>query len=298
MRLSTATATDTILAQLQQLNRRQAELQNQVSTGQRIFQPGDDPAAVARVVSAQMERRGLLQYQRNADTALEYSKTSYSSLDQFKSLSDRAGELAVLGTGANGLQSMQAYAAEVNQLIEQAVSLGGTRFRNDYIFGGTAVDSFPFNVTRNGAGEVTNTTYAGNTTQLEVPIADGATIRPTPTATTSSGLADFMNGLIALRDALQAGNGAAVQAARPALEASEDRLVSALSEHGAVQLRIEVSQNQQQSRLDEINRQISVEADADLPSTIVRLSQTTQAYEAALTSAATIMRMSLLDYIS
>jgi flagellar hook-associated protein 3 FlgL len=70
-----------------------------------------------------------------------------------------------------------------------------------------------------------------------------------------------------------------------------------LSEHGAIQLRIEIAQSQQQSRLDELERQISSEADADLPSTIVRLNQTTQAYEAALSSSATILKMSLLDYI-
>lgn len=298
MRLSTATTADTVLSQLQQLNRRQAELQNQVSTGQRIFQPGDDPAAVARVINSQMEQRGLLQYRRNADTALEYSKTTYNSLDQVKLLSDRASELAVLGAGANGAASMQAYAAEVNQLLEQAVTVGQSRFRNDYVFSGTATTTPPFTITRDANGDITAAAYAGDTGQLAVPIGQGTTIRPGPTPDTNTGLGDFMNRLVALRDALRAADGDAVQATRPDLEASEDLLVSALSEQGAVQLRIEVSQTQQLTRLDEIERQISAEADVDLPATIVRLSQTTQAYEAALSSAATILRMSLLDYIS
>jgi flagellar hook-associated protein 3 FlgL len=298
MRLSNSTTSDTVLAQLQRLSSRQAELQNRISTGQRIFEPGDDPAAVARVLVAQMEQRGLRQYQRNASAAMEYSKTSYSGLEQVKLLSDRVGELAVLGSGAAGAQAMQAYAAEVNQLIEQAATIGATRLRDDYIFAGTAVDTPPFTLTRDGDGNLSGVAYGGDTGRLAVPIAGGGQIHPTPTTATNTGLADFMNNMIALRDALQAGDGAAVLAGRPDLEASEDMLVSALSEHGAVQLRIEVSRAQQQSRIDEIERQISAEADIDLPATIVRLSQTTQAYEAALSSAATILQMSLLDYIS
>jgi flagellar hook-associated protein 3 FlgL len=42
---------------------------------------------------------------------------------------------------------------------------------------------------------------------------------------------------------------------------------------------------------------ISSEADVDLPTTVVKLSQTQTAYQAALASAAKIMSISLLDYI-
>ncbi len=297
MRLSTANTADRILDQLQRLSGQQAELQHRVATGQRIFQAGDDPAAVGRLVNAKVEQRAIMQFQRNASAALEYSKTSYDGLEQIKSLSDRAGELAVLGAGTNGTQAMQAYAAEVNQLIEQAASLGNTRFRQDYVFGGTAVDAPPYSITRDASDQITVVSYAGDTGRVRVPIAAGADIAPMPTAATNTGISDFMNRLVALRDALQAGDGNAVQATRAGLEASEDLLVSSLSEHGAVQLRIEVAESRHQSRRDELERQISVEADADLPSTIVRLSQTTQSYEAALSSASSILRMSLLDYI-
>jgi flagellar hook-associated protein 3 FlgL len=297
MRITTTSTSDGILDQLQRLGRRQTELQNQIATGQRIFQPGDDPAAVGRVVAAQMERSSVAQYSRNTDAALEYSKTSYSALDQFKKLSDRAGELGVLGTGSIGADAMKAYAAEVNQLLEQASTLGNTRFRNDYIFGGTAVDAPPYTFTRDGAGRITAAAYAGDTGRVSVPLADGASIRPAPDGATNGGLADFMNQLVALRDALDAGNATGVQSLRTGLETSENLLVSSLSEHGAIQLRIDVARAQQKSRIDELDRRISGEADVDLTSAIVNLNQTTQAYEAALSSSSTLLKMSLLDYL-
>ncbi len=297
MRLSNATTADNVLSQLQRLSRQQADLQSQVATGQRITRPSDDPAAVARVIAAQMERSTVAQYARNADSALEYSKTSYDGLRQFKKLSDRAGELAVLGTGSIGPDAMKAYAAEVNQLLEQAASQGNTRFGIDYVFSGNAVTTAPYALTRDANGKIAASAYAGDAGRLTVPLADGASIQPVPDAATNTGLADFMNQLVALRDALQTGDVAGTQATRARLDASENLLVGSLSEHGAIQLRIEVAQAQQTSRLGELTRQISNEAEIDLPSVIVRLNQTTQSYEAALSSSASLLKLSLLDYL-
>lgn len=297
MRIATTTTSNLILDQIQRLANQQANLQRSVATGQRIFQPVDDPAAAGRLVANRLEQGDLHQYVRNAGAALEYSQTSYTGIDHLKKLSDRAGELAVLGTGTSGPQAMQAYAAEVDQLLEQAFSLGNTRFRNDYVFGGTAVDASPYTATRDVDGRLTAVAYAGNTARLSLPIGEGASIEPTPTPTTNQDIATFMNSLVALRDALQAGDVAAVNTLRPGLEDAEDALVGALSEHGAIQLRIGISQAQQRARLGELDRLASAEADADLPSVIVRLNQTSQAYEAALSSAAKIMNLSLLDYL-
>lgn len=297
MRLSTSSTADTVLGQLRRLTARQAELQRQVATGQRIQQPGDDPAAAGRVIAARMERGGVAQFSRNASAALEYSQIAYSGLDQLKKVSDRAGELAVLGEGSLDPAAMRAYAAEVNQLVEQAASLGNTRFGDDYVFAGSAVSTQPYTLARDATGRIASVAYAGDAGRLSVPLAENATLQPTPDAATNSGIAGFMNQLVALRDALVAGDPAAIKAARPGLDDAEDLLVGALSEHGAIQLRIEVAQAQQKSRLDELDRQISAEADADLPSVIVRLNQTTQAYEAALSSSSSILRLSLLDYL-
>ncbi|HEY0945610.1 MAG TPA: flagellin [Opitutaceae bacterium] len=297
MRVPSNTTTTTLVEHLSRLSSQQSLLQTRVATGQRIFLPGDDPAAVGRVVSYHMEQGQLTQFQRNAEVALGISEATYSALKEIKEVSDRAGELATLGAGAASTDSMAAYAAEVNQLIEQSVTLVNARLRTDFLFAGTAVDVQPFTVTRGTDGKITGVAYAGNTDRLEVPLAEGATLAPGSSGATNAGLGDFINQLVALRDALGGGDAAAVNGLRPSLEASEDLLVSSLSEHGSVQLRIEVSKARQQSRLDELERLISSEADADITATVVELSQATTAYEAALASSADILKMSLLDYL-
>jgi flagellar hook-associated protein 3 FlgL len=64
-----------------------------------------------------------------------------------------------------------------------------------------------------------------------------------------------------------------------------------------VQLRIEVVQSQQTTRTSNIETLISADADADMATSAVKLSQTSTAYQAALSSASKILQMSLLDYL-
>ena len=119
----------------------------------------------------------------------------------------------------------------------------------------------------------------------------------TTSGATNTSLRDFLNNLVALRDALRANDATALTAAQTALIGTEDILVSALAEHGAVQMRIEASQQQQSGLAENLASLISAETEADLPSTIVKLNQAQTASQAALQSAASIMRTSLLDYI-
>lgn len=297
MRVSTYSTSEDIVAQIQKLSLRQSRLQTEVSTGQRIFKPEDDPAAVGRLLGLNSESGQISQFKTNASRALDVSQASYSGLQSIKDISDRAGEIATLGAGAQSPDAYQAYAKEVNQLIEQTVQLGNTQFGNDYLFAGTALTTVPYTAARNGAGDVTSVSFAGNAGQTSIQLSPTSSIAPGTTNTTNLGVRDFLNNLVALRDALNVGTSAAVTAVRPNLDTSENMLVNSLSEHGAIQLRIEVNQKQLQTRSDQIDQLVSKEADVDLPTTVVKLSQTSTAYEAALSSATKILQLSILDFL-
>jgi len=297
MRIASSTVSDNIVRQIQNLGTQQSRLQAEVASGQRITNPEDDPAAVSRVINLESERRALQQFQRNATRALEVSQASYSGLQQVKKISDRATEIGTLGTGAISADARTAYASEIDQLLEQALQLGNTRFRNDYIFAGTAVDSAPFVATRDASGSLTSVTYAGNTDQTSIALSESSAVTPGTTGSTNTGIGDFINNLVALRDALRAGDTTAIQSAQSDLVSTEDVLVDSLSEQGAIQMRIEVNQTQQKERATNLEKLVSAEADGDLPSAIVKLNQTQVAYQAALQSASNIMRLSLLDYL-
>src|SRR6266498_1063982 len=248
MRITTNSVTENIVRQIQQLGGQQARLQNQVATGQRVFQPEDDPTGVGRVLGLESEQRQLAQFLSNADRAFELQQASFSGLQQVKKVSDRATEIATLGAGAISPDASHAYASEVDQLIEQTVQLANTKFRNDYLFAGTAVDAAPFVATRDAQGKVASVAYAGNDEGASLQLSESASISTGTTPATNHGLGDFLNQLVALRDSLSSGSATGVTAAESQLISSEDNLVSALAEHGGVETRIEANRAQLRDR--------------------------------------------------
>ena len=297
MRIATNTIQDNILRQIQQLGVQSSKLQTQVATGQRILDASDDPAATARVLNQQSELRRVDQFDQNATRALEISQATFAGLRDVKEISDRAGELATLGRSPTSPDALMAYSAEVNQLIEQLLQVGNTRLGNDYIFAGTAVDAPAFSATRDVNGNVTAVTYDGNTDQASIPLSEVASVTPSSTPATNQAIRDLVNQLVSLRDALAANDSAGIESAQTALINDEDTFVTALAATGAVQTRIEVNRAQQLNRGDNLVELIGSETTVDLPEAIVRLNQSQVAYQAALQSAANIMKISLLDYI-
>jgi flagellar hook-associated protein 3 FlgL len=297
MRIASNTVQDNIVRQIQVLGGQTAKLQTQVATGQRIDSADDDPAAAGRVLSHQSELRRVEQYGLNATRALEISQASYSGISTLKDVSDRANEIATLGRAPTDPEALKAYSAEVNQMIEQLVQTGNSRLGNDYIFAGSKVDTPPFSVQRDASGNITSASYDGDTAQVGIPLSEVSSVSPFTNPATNQGIGDMINRLVALRDGLNNADGTAIAQSQTDLQSSEDMLISAIADNGAVQLRIQVNQSQQQTRGDDLVKLVSSDTAADLPNSIVKLNQSQTAYQAALQSAANIMHLSLLDYL-
>jgi len=297
MRIASTTISAAALGQINDLTGQLAKYQTQISTGQRISLPEDDPAAVGHVVNLQAEQQTLAQYAKNASSALTTSQASSSALTDLKTISDRATEIATLGSSTENSTTASAYATETNQLLEQAVQSANATLSGSYLFGGTDTATAPYQVTRDASGAITGVTYTGSATTASIPLSDSASVSPSTDATTNQGLADFLNHLVSLRDALNNNDTTAVAAVSGGLQTTENTLINSISEQGAVQSRIEVTQTQQQSRATSLGQLVSSDRDADTAQAMTQLNQTQVAYQAALQSTVTIMSKSLLDYL-
>ena len=237
------------------------------------------------------------QYAKNATQALTVSQASYSGLQSLNSISNRAGELATLGTGTLGSSAMQSYGTETNQLIEQAVQAANSSFNGVYLYGGTAVSSPPYTVARDASGNITGVTYAGNQSQATIPLSATSGVAASTDGTTNTGIATFINNLVSLRDALNSGDSTAVSNTQAGLTDGENVITSAIATNGGIQTRIQAAQSDQTSQVTNLQSDISSVVDADLPTTIVQLTQAQTAYQAALQSAVSSMQLSILNYI-
>ena len=310
MRVTPSMFPDTLANQLGLLESKLQQLQIQAATGQRIQNPEDDPAAVRRVLDMQAKSRALAQYQKNISGLQSQASASYDSISALQKISNRIGEIATLADGTKSQQDLNAYAAEVTQLIQQAVQIANSKFQGDYLFAGTRTDQPPFVATTNANGQVTSVTYQGNTSLAETEVAEGVTLSAqtlgaNTTGTGPRGLitdsrtgADFFTHMIALQNDLLAGNTTAIaNTDRPQLAQDEQNLTLHIANNAVLQARLEAANSIASSRAAAVDKLISGEADADLAQTLVRLNETQTAYQAALQSGGRILSLSLLDYL-
>lgn len=147
-------------------------LQQQVATGRRVNRPSDDPAAALRIIPLQNDLRGLQQLADNVALARETLDTGAASLEDASSLVQRVRELTT--QAANGSISggdRASIGEEMDQLLQQLVSIGNSRRGDRFLFGGTESGTAPFELVTDDGG--TRVRYHGNHDRLEVEVAPG-----------------------------------------------------------------------------------------------------------------------------
>jgi flagellar hook-associated protein 3 FlgL len=310
MRVTANTFPNSLVDQLNRLAVRQNQLQHQASSGQRFSRPEEDPVGMRRVLEMQAEAGSIEQYQRNIERHQELADASFAAIKDLNRVVNRAAEIATLADGLSSPDELSIYAAEINELIKHAAELANTTNRGDYLFAGTRNQQPPFAVVTDAQGRVTQVNYVGNDEVTEsdiapqtpftsqVPGANSSGIGPHGLAVDSRSGANIFQHLIELRDRLDSADTAAIStASNPDLANDADHLVILLGTNGALQSRLETTASLLSQRSLSIDRLVSKEADADLATTLVRLSEIQTAYQAALQSGGTILNSSLLDYL-
>lgn len=317
MRVTTNSFNNDLRHNITKLAERQLRLQQQVSTGHRIDSASDDPNAMRRVLDLRNEQGLLRQYQDNITILRENTNMVYSTVQGFKKLSDRASEIAVVADGTKGPSALNAYAKEVDQLIEEAFRMANSKHRNVYIFSGTKGTTEAYTATRNANNQITSVTFAGNTSSAKIDIASHSTIEANYSAEGANGVlktnvagTDFIQNLIDLRTELSDAASATSTPADKAtalsnikgsvlsnLDLSELNFIDHFSSIGAKLSRLETSETITNQQIAAVEPLISNEIDVDLADTLVRLNEIQNAYTAALQSGSSLLRTSLLDFL-
>jgi flagellar hook-associated protein 3 FlgL len=247
------------------------------------------------------EKMAAQQYAKNTNVALGISQATYAAVDRLRQLSDRAGELAAASNSDNvSPQERQAYAVEVDQLIQAAMEAGNTKFQGEYLFNGVNTDTDlngspqPFVL---ALGTPDSVTHQETTDGAEIQISDTLSIAPRLKEADNQKISTFINNLVSLRDGLNTSSTSSITAARKALLASENEIVGVLANNASIQARLESVASQSASRFNDIEALISRDADVDQAQAMVNLTRQQTAYQAAMQAGAQVLKMSLLDYI-
>jgi len=155
-----------------------ADLQMQLSTGQALNKPSDNPASVTQVMALSSQAKQLTSWQNNADTAKSWlgmaNGTANSVLDTLQ-----AARSLLLQASNQGVQSPTTFTALGTQLKGVAtnlLSLSNTQYEGRAIFAGTSASPQAYDANGNflGNGDTPSTvigpgTGMGQSVNLSVP---------------------------------------------------------------------------------------------------------------------------------
>jgi flagellar hook-associated protein 3 FlgL len=155
-----------------------AVLQEQASTGSRINRVSDDPSDACRVLGLESQQRTLETYMETLSDLVGKLEVSSSVLgDMSSAFGDIKADLTQIVSGTYDQDGRDRIAEGINDTLEQMVSLANTEYSNQYLFAGSATDSAPYIVERNG-GEITSVVYQGSYEKFDIEVASGLQTSP------------------------------------------------------------------------------------------------------------------------
>lgn len=150
--------------QMQQAAQSLAMAEQQVSTGLRVNQLSDDPAASANMVRSLAVSSQVDQYTANINSLTSQLQTADSAMSSI--VNDLNGAITTGIGAASGTESSanrQAAVSQIEGLLSDVVSQGNTSFQGTYLFGGSLTSTPPF--------VAASTTYTSSTGTATAPIA-------------------------------------------------------------------------------------------------------------------------------
>jgi flagellar hook-associated protein 3 FlgL len=313
MRIGTNSYTETMIQQFNSLKSQQVKLQNEVSTGLSVQAPSDNPDAMENTLNDLSSQAAQQQFSSNISTVQSKADSIYTVLQSLQTISNRVGEIATSAGNATSSQSdLNGLASQITSLIQQAAQLANSKdpATGQYLFGGTNSGQQPYTMTTDANGNVTGAAYSGNDSVNQTEIAPGVTVSvevpgvnttgsgPHGLITDSRTGADFFSHLIALQNDLLSGNTSAISGTDTKnLQNDENNLAYQVAYNGNVQTQLQTALSSATNQTDSLSTLISNTSGADLATTITQLTQAQTAYQAALQSSASIMQLSILNYL-
>lgn len=173
MRISSLQAFNNGVQGLQRNYTNVTRTQEQISTGNRILTPADDPVASVRLLQLEQQQNVLNQYKDNLTAATSSLTQEESTLDAVNNILQRVRELTVqAGNGALSKTDREGIAQELGEREDELFALFNSRnARGEYLFAGHQGKTQPF--VRDASG---NYSYQGDEGQRELQVASSLTL--------------------------------------------------------------------------------------------------------------------------
>jgi flagellar hook-associated protein 3 FlgL len=298
IRVTVGSASAGALAGLQASSAHLAELQQQLSTGQQISQPSDDPSGTVRALSLRGDLKLNAQYARNQSDATAWLSVADSTYGQITDLVQKVRTLTVQAsnTGASTGASAGAIGDQISAIREAIFKLANTTYNGRPIFGGTTGNTAAFDM--DSAGVVT---YVGDNGVVNRAIGDQNTVKISQTGSDvfgapaggGQGLFDLLSTIVTNLK----GAGAPPANALSDLDGALNSLTSQRAQSGSALARVQAAQQTGATDKVTIQTNLSEIQDIDLAEVAIQMNTAQVVYQASLQTTANIRQLSLLNFL-
>jgi flagellar hook-associated protein 3 FlgL len=296
MRVATSSFYQTIQQGLLNRANELKKIDEKVSSGKNFNRPSDDPISLVSTLGFQTALSRVEQYSQNLETGTLWLSSSETAISQASELAKQAQDIAnQMGYGTQTAETRTQAAAEVGQLLDQAISLGNTQVAGKYIFAGYRTSTAPFSKTTVGGLETV--VYNGDTNDFQIQVGTNEQLTVGKNGQTVFVDSNLFAALENLKQAITNNDLPSIQQQAQILQGTEDSLGTQLADVGIRQNRLKDKQDLLAKWSANIQDQISNLENVDYNKAILELQQQQTAYEIALQSAAKISQLSLLNYL-
>jgi len=174
MRVTNAMMTRSVIWNISDNLNRMNTVYTQMSSGERIEQPSQDPVAASKSLEYQAYITELNQYSENVEDADGWMSVTESSVESMIEIVTRVNELTLQANNDTlTSEDRMKIDEEIGQLQDELLKLGNTDYGGDYIFAGYDTDSPPFTLIDKLGGSVT--AYKGSALNLQGPFDSSLT---------------------------------------------------------------------------------------------------------------------------
>lgn len=301
MRVTNNLITQNIIRDLQQNMKEIANLQQKISSGEKIKCLSDDPPSLWQIMSLKEKLLYQEQHNLNLDNGFLWLNEADRALGSATQILQEAQDIALQGANADsGTVDLQALTTEVDSLINQLLDVANTPIEERYLFAGFHKGEKPF--LKQGEGDETEVVFNPDLPEEVLGKTEREILPQVKEEVSFNGKELFIDGkvftsLFDLKNALEAKDMLAIHDCLDDLRAKQDLVIQARTAAGTRVNRLNLVKEKLSVQETNLRDFLTSLQGGDLAAAATELAARMLAYQATLASSTKILQTNLVNFL-
>jgi flagellar hook-associated protein 3 FlgL len=300
MRITDRVLASTLNSNLAAATERVYEMEQKVLTGKILTKPSDNPVDAASSLLFRSRLNDTAQYQRNITQSRNNLNQTNTALSALSDIIDKVNTAATSGaSGFNTTGEQTSVVQQVNEYLDELVTIANSESNGIYILGGTNNDIPPYQAVRNAAGEIIDVKTTGSGGDINTQIGEDIYVKSNINGEDIFEKdRNLFSLVIKIRDDIRADNAEGLRGDLMQISSSMENLITTQSIVGSRLNRLTAAESRAEKDAVNFKNYISNIEDADPAKAILDYQMELAALQSSQQASARLLNQSLLDFMS